>query len=1280
MQDYPLERLDGRRFQALAQSLLVKEYPGVQCFPLSGSDGGRDAVLKDASNVHVFQVKFWEPNPLTLPTSDALFKWVTDAIKGEAKRIAELDSKGMTRYILITNAQSTGHPGVGLRDRIQKFLDDTLPVPASCWWREDIEARLRTSFDLVMHFQLLQGPDALRALLQEQFANQHDSSGLAVSQRDERITTILAFLAKQEDDDRELRFTQAELDSTPIFDFFIDVEAEATQVSSAANTLLRLTNFDVARYSEHPYRAQNRPHAVGAAALLMHHNPSRSLDAVILEGAPGQGKSTLGQFVAQVHRVRILDSPEQEQLAPYFRDAPLQIPVRVDLRDFAVWLAGQHPFIPGQAITKLNGTLEEFLCFLISYKAGGATFEVRDLHALLSATPCLLVLDGLDEVPKQDQREEIIVLISDARTRLVAVGRGVRILVTTRPAIFTTTITFDTRHFGFLRLIDLDHELIFQYTELWLIQRKVRDDIAEAIRATLTAQLSFEHIANLTRNPMQLAILLYLIQRRSVSLPSKRTQLYSSYLDVFLDREAEKTDVVREHRELVVELHGYLAWALHSHAETGGTGRILETTAKRALRKYLVYENHDPRLVDKLFDGMVQRVVMLVSRHQDTYEFEVQPLREYFAARYLYEQAPSSSGDPAARNTRADRLDAISKRPYWLNVTRFFAGFYDKGELADLARRLLDLSTIEPWHETAYARSLILYMLGDHVFETGKRDVPALATQATDHLGLRTSLEGRARVALWPLDIAHLGGFSVMYSLPDGAGRQELHQNMRRAITSSMPLALVSRWADGLINGTSLTERISIWYDLEGVLPPTDWVVLGGQFGVLQTVGIEEQNRVLSTLSETQRHKFAIRYDLRSWAAECGDVKSLIQALNRPGLPGFPFGTSRRLRPKSSDSMWWPFKLLRVNASALSYFRESPHFGQAINEAEPPVDLACSNDIDAVKDLSDLLTEYGHGRLGPLTHSLDGYKALAGAVSRVLGSGWPVEATALVGATVMNRGIRGIRLTAGAGVDDLVEAARDLRLNASDNDLWGQWFEALPPSPTSNITAVASMLWADANVLKSHSKLLRDWVATLNEDDYEIIRDSIGVMDTIAQPGRARRRSLSMEEVDGIAAGDVSLRTMLSVRAQYQTKVADDVVAEYFSGATNPNHQRVIAVEVLSRLLAKSPRKKDEVNWLGRVSKSFSDAIPGRSVLSPAGYDRAHSIQEASAAIVLAAPLDYPDRVLQAADEVSHRKAASHQPAVSAVALKDSWFPAEIWPFAVDTPAAQLVDPSLDLT
>src|SRR5690606_7455278 len=115
--------------------------------------------------------------------------------------------------------------------------------------------------------------------------------------------------------------------------------------------------------------------------------------------------------------------------------------------------------------------------------------------------------------------------------------------------------------------------------------------------------------------------------------------------------------------------------------EESGAGNVSEAKLKESVRGFLENHDHPVELADNLFTGMVERVVALVSRIQGTFEFEVQPLREYFAARYLYDTAPyAPPGKPKRRGTLPDRFEALAKNFYWLNVTRFYAGCYSSGE------------------------------------------------------------------------------------------------------------------------------------------------------------------------------------------------------------------------------------------------------------------------------------------------------------------------------------------------------------------------------------------------------------------------------------------------------------------------------------------------------------------------------------------------------------------------------------------------------------------------
>jgi hypothetical protein len=84
---------------------------------------------------------------------------------------------------------------------------------------------------------------------------------------------------------------------------------------------------------------------------------------------------------------------------------------------------------------------------------------------------------------------------------------------------------------------------------------------------------------------------------------------------------------------------------------------------------------------------MESRVLCLIERQPGYFQFEVQSLREYFAAAYVNQYA-----DPrGAGNSRVDCFDALLTRPYWLNTCRFFVGMFTKIEVRGIERSLREL-------------------------------------------------------------------------------------------------------------------------------------------------------------------------------------------------------------------------------------------------------------------------------------------------------------------------------------------------------------------------------------------------------------------------------------------------------------------------------------------------------------------------------------------------------------------------------------------------------------
>jgi hypothetical protein len=165
--DYPVENLSPEKFQELCQALVGSEFKGLQVFPVAQADGGRDAATYlegDLSKGYVlYQVKFVR-QPSSVPDPH---KWLLGVLKEELPKIMDRVPEGARQYVLLTNVRGTAHPGSGSIDSLNALLKEVVPIPAVGWWRDDINRRLDTAWDLKWAYpEIMTGPDLLRALIE----------------------------------------------------------------------------------------------------------------------------------------------------------------------------------------------------------------------------------------------------------------------------------------------------------------------------------------------------------------------------------------------------------------------------------------------------------------------------------------------------------------------------------------------------------------------------------------------------------------------------------------------------------------------------------------------------------------------------------------------------------------------------------------------------------------------------------------------------------------------------------------------------------------------------------------------------------------------------------------------------------------------------------------------------------------------------------------------------------------------------------------------------------
>ncbi|MFI2239983.1 NACHT domain-containing protein [Streptomyces chrestomyceticus] len=900
-------------------------------------------------------------------------------------------------------------------------------------------------------------------------------------------------MRKQYARDQIVKFKQAEL-KPELLDVFVDVPLVSQDVYKHQDLVLYSRGIDLGsmasgalekweglltdRTKDIVVRSRHDIGIPGASFLLSQATVEDAGEDllrhvnIVLEGAPGQGKSTVAQYVCQVQRARILGlDAEISKFRSEHMSTPIRLPFHVDLRDLSTWLRREDPFDVKNVgePARWSNSLEAYLAAQVTNDSGGMDFSVADLDSATSATPTLLMLDGLDEVPDLSDRRAVVTAVNEAVNRMSFSCPSLLTIVTSRPSAFAKTPGFSRKDFNYLVLADLPLGLVLQYTDGWLRSRNIPHKEAYDVRRVLGEKLGQTHILDLARNPMQLAILLWLVNRKGLSLPDKRTALYGAYMDTFLDREAEKSTIVRDERDLILELHGHVAWELHCQAELGNSrGSITETKLKALLRKYMNREGYKADLVDQLFTGMTQRVMVLTARVQGAFEFEVQPLREYFAARYLYSTARVSPPGAERTGTRSDRFEALLRNPYWWNVTRFYAGFSDKGELANVVDLLEVLYEDGDFSLIAYPREVSATLLRDQVFSQRPRSASKLLEMVTSERSLAllhaTASGDFEQLALSEEDDSLTERLRCRVEKGIASGRVD-PASCRALRVNEDPSELCDWWFKG-------------WRSANSDLQRRQWIATGYLLGTLSTSSIDQLASVADTMRSDSTFWHYLAQTAQTWLPDSDS-------------PGF-LGMQRFLREAVPMCDVFAFRYgsvleLAQYATSPNFIRvlNSGHSGHVVNVFSQAARSAIARNageefllriVSAVSRLAE--DSNRHGNLG-LWHDVHAelVNALGGESKRSL-------IVALFAGRVRSGNVS--RQKGGRLLDNKLSAcyrARYARQRGKDDAWWAEQVNAIRSVQDAWFVLGAMLLWGAKDCIARNARSLDVWAERFSYDE-----------------------------------------------------------------------------------------------------------------------------------------------------------------------------------------------------
>jgi hypothetical protein len=1078
--EYSLEKLGHGRFQKMCQALVMEEYANVECFPVGVPDGGRDVLARptgqDGNEFIVFQVKFTEyPGRI----NDAA-KWLEGTISKEASKIKDLIERGAKKYILITNVEGSANLNIGERDRIKDFCNESLDLPFECWWRSEVERRIDISDNIKWSYpSIMSGKDVVKELIIKRAKN----NGL------KHDTTLRSYLSNRYSNNKNIRFKQVDLKGK-ISRLYIDIPVYLEDEGSGNQDTEKVLGGIRSKYKlSNAYRSSYRYNlsdekGLGAAELLINKKLNSELNKVVIEGAPGQGKSTVVQYICQMMRSRVLNKEERGIFQKNHSEFKTRLPFKIELRDYAKWLGKENPFPTGFNFDKWNPSVESFLCEQISYWSGGARFTVDDLHATMRVSPILLVFDGLDEVADIDIRREVVSRVRDAVERVEAISNDIQSIVTSRPAAFTNSPGMSRNDFTYLHLGSVSKSLIDSYSNKWVNAKGLDEKEKRSVKSVISRKLEEPHIRELAQNPMQLTILLNLIYMRGPSLPNNRTALYDKYIEYFLNRESQKSEVIRENRKLIYELHCYLAWILHSEAETGrSSGKLTESEMKDFINKYLDIKGYKEDIVDDLFHGMVERVVALVSRVEGTYEFEVQPLREFFTAKYLYETTPYSPSWNPKPGTIPERFAAISRNFYWLNVTRFFAGCLNRGELPALKHGLKKLATDPDFSLISYPRRLMVKLLSDRVFEQSPKvrdELVDILTETEGFLCLIKSSGGRFL------------GSSGNIELPSGEGRNKVVNKCFSILDDRPNRDVALSILDVISENTDKEERKNLW--MSSVKTKTGysksvWLNYGYILNILPELNVKELKGIINdndnnkdtrnVLFMSDKHEYLSSSE--EWfSSVVGDILSF---KNR-SFPKSMDGSLDLVSAVHDPNRYSSLLSQEGDASALMFFEAAPKARRFMPLPEPSeVELPEYNDLTDFSSAYEVIYDNFERSLNEWNSLVDPWNNVLEALRSAFGTH-----ISHIGLAALSGGITSNTETCTAASDlfdhslPLSSRARYARLRAGNPKWWSSTLCRAESDKQKVLSILVLLCWASGNTILSTLDELQEVTDSLSSE------------------------------------------------------------------------------------------------------------------------------------------------------------------------------------------------------